>query len=132
MQATERLPVDPLAFYYLADAAERRAHFAIARNALRDYLAVLNEEPDSRRSAQLFTRMGDLSMRVTDYPSAVSYYERAASVLTPDLDVLVRFAEARWRTGQSGTARTMVEKVLEKDPEHAAARSLSRRIRHPA
>ncbi len=26
-RATEKLPADPLAFYYLADAAERRAHF---------------------------------------------------------------------------------------------------------
>ena len=44
-QATAKLPADPLAFYYLADAAERRAHFDVARQALVDYIALAGDEP---------------------------------------------------------------------------------------
>ena len=51
LQATEKLPADPLAFYYLADAAERRAHFTVARQALLDYMALAGEDPDPRRRA---------------------------------------------------------------------------------
>ena len=46
-RATEKLPADPLAFYYLADAAERRAHFPMARQALLDYSALAGEDPDA-------------------------------------------------------------------------------------
>ena len=35
--ATQKQPVEPLAFYYLADAAERLGHYAVARRALLDY-----------------------------------------------------------------------------------------------
>jgi tetratricopeptide (TPR) repeat protein len=128
-QATQKLPVEPLAFLYLADAAERNGHVDLARRSLIDYLALVSEEPDSRRSAQLCTRIGDLSMREADYTTAIAYYERAAPSVTTDPDAIVRLAEARWRTGELEMARTLVDRVLEKDPAHAAARTLIRRMR---
>jgi tetratricopeptide (TPR) repeat protein len=128
-QATQKLPADPLAFHALAEAAERRAHFDVARQALLDYLALQGEIPDARRTAALATRVGDLSMRVADFPLAVSYYERAAPVLAFDAGFIVKFAEARWRAGQDAAARTMLIKLLESEPAHAAARALLQRIR---
>jgi predicted Zn-dependent protease len=128
-QATARLPVDPLAFYYLADAAERRAHHAVARQALVNYVALAGEDADARRRASLAVRVADLSMRVEDYPAAVTWYERALPTLAADEAFIVKLADARLRTGHTDAARTALDKLLEKDPANAAARNVRRRIR---
>jgi tetratricopeptide (TPR) repeat protein len=127
-QATAKLPADPLAFYYLADAAERRAHFDVARQALVDYIALAGDEPDARRRAGLALRVADLSMRVKDYPFAVVWYERAAPGFNGDTSVLVRQAEARWRAGQPDAARAMLDRILEKNPANVAALNLRGRV----
>jgi tetratricopeptide (TPR) repeat protein len=127
-QASRMMPADPLAFYFLADAAERRAHFDVARQALLDYLAVQPEELDARRAAALATRVADLSSRVQDFPTAAIYYERAAPAFASDHAFALRYATARWRAGQIEAARAILEKVLDKDPENAAARGLLRRV----
>jgi predicted Zn-dependent protease len=43
LQATARSPVEPAAFRYLADAAERLGHLAEAHDALRRYVALVGE-----------------------------------------------------------------------------------------
>ena len=128
-QATEKLPADPLAFYYLADAAERRAHFGVARQALLDYIALAGEDPDVRRRAALAVRVADLSMRVEDFPLAATWYERAAPSLAGDESVLVKLADARWRAGQTGCRPVDARQVLEKNPANSAARNLRSRVR---
>jgi tetratricopeptide (TPR) repeat protein len=128
-QATAKLPVDPLAFYYLADAAERRAHHAIARQALVDYVALAGEDADARRRASIAVRIGDLSMRVEDFPSAVDWYERAAPTVGGDEGFVVKLADARSRTGQVEPAKAALDKLLEKNPSNTAARNLRRRLR---
>ena len=128
-QATRKLPADPLAFYYLADAAERRAHYDVARQALIDYSALAGEESDARRRANLSIRVADLSMRVEDFPVAATYYERAAPQLSGDEAFLVKLADARWRAGQADAAQAILDKLLEKHPESVAARNLRARIR---
>ncbi len=127
-QATERLPADPLAFYYLADAAERRAHFAVARQALLDYIALAGEDPDVRRSAALAVRVGDLSMRIDDFALAATWYERAAPSLSGDEAFVLKLAGARWRAGQADVARSMLDKLIERNPANTAARNLRRRV----
>ncbi len=126
--SVEKLPVDPLAFYYLADAAERRAHFEAARQALLDYTSLVGDDPDARRRAALAARIGDLSMRLADHQTAVAYYERAA-VYQNDVDFLVKFADARLRIGQGNEARVILNRALERDPTHPAAVALKRRTK---
>jgi superkiller protein 3 len=128
-QATVKLPADPQAFLYLAEASEKQGHFEPARRALLDYIALAGEDLDGRRRASLATRVGDLSMQLSDYPLALSYYERAAPSMTNDTEFTLKLAEARWRGGDVVAARAMVDRVLEKDPAHAGARSLRRRLR---
>jgi tetratricopeptide (TPR) repeat protein len=128
-QATLKLPVDPQAFYYLAEASEKRGHHESARRALLDYVALAGEDLDGRRRAALAARIGDLSMQIGDFPLALAYYERAAPSMAADTDFTVKLAEARWRGGDIVAARAMVDKVLEKDPTHSAARALRRRLR---
>ena len=129
LHATAKLPVDPFAFYYLADAAERRAHYPIARQALVDYVALAGEDADARRRATIALRIADLSMRVGDFPSAVTWYERASPILAADETFVVKLADARSRTGQTDAAKAALDKLLEKDPANAAARNLRRRLR---
>jgi tetratricopeptide (TPR) repeat protein len=128
-RATEKLPADPLAFYYLADAAERRGHTGIARQALLDFVALAGEDADARRRSTIAVRIGDLSMRLGDAPLAAVWYERAAPTLSTDASFIVRLAEARWRTGQAELAKTMLDRLIEKDPADTQARALRWRIR---
>ena len=128
-QATLRLPADPQAFSFLAEASEKRGHFEPARRALLDYIALAGEDLDGRKRAALAMRVGDLSMQLSDYPLALAYYERAAPSMTADTDFTLKLAEAKWRTGDVGTARAMVDKVLEKNRTHAPSLALKRRMR---
>ena len=100
-QAVERTPIDPLAFYYLAEAAERRGHADAARRALLDYEALQGEDADPRRRAALAARIADLSMRVSDGAFAVRWYQRAIEVGPVDAGLLVRLAEAHLQAAMS-------------------------------
>lgn len=128
-KACDKRPVDPLAFYWLADAAQRQGRVGAARQALLDYRALTGDERDARRRASLAARIADLSLRLNEPVAAVSWYHRAVAATPGDVDLLVRLAEAQLRAGNPATARTTLDRVLEKDPAHAAALALSRRIR---
>ena len=127
-QATEKLPAEAIAFYYLADAAERRGHVEVARRALIDYVGLVGEDPDARRRAAFNTRIADLSTRLSDFPTAATYFERASTFFN-DPDSLVKIADARWRAGQVDAAREIIARVLEKTPQHPGAVSLLRRMK---
>lgn len=128
-QATEKFPVDPLAFYYYAEVSERRGHADAARHALLDYHALEGEDLEARRRVALAVRVADLSLRVADAPAAVTWYERAAAINALDAPVLVRLADAQFRTGNAEAARQTLANALEKDPANRAARALQRRLR---
>lgn len=128
-QATEKFPVDPLAFYYYAEVSERRGHADAARHALLDYQSLEGEDFDPRRRSALAVRVADLSMQLSDAPAAVTWYQRAAAVNAPDAPLLVRMAEAQAKTGDLDGARATLARALEKDPTNRAARQLQRRLR---
>jgi tetratricopeptide (TPR) repeat protein len=127
-RATGQLPVDPLAFYYLADAAERRGNTAIARDALVDYHALTGGGADRRRRARLKIRIAELSMRLAQPQMAVPWFERAVDESAPDASLFTDLAEAQWRSGNAAAARSTLAKALRLDPQHAAARMLERRF----
>jgi tetratricopeptide (TPR) repeat protein len=128
-RATETLPLDPLAFFYLADVAERRGHDEVAREALLDYHALGARGADPRRHARLSARIADLSLRLDDAETAVAWYRRAAAAGALDAALLVRFADALSRTGRPDEARAALEKALAIDPILPAALQLQRRLR---
>jgi tetratricopeptide (TPR) repeat protein len=128
-QAAAKLPADPLAFFYLADVADRRGHLEVARQALLDYRSLESDERDPRRRASVATRIADLSLRLDDAPAAVGWYQYAATQVALDPASLVRYAEAQWRSGYPDEARTLLDRLLERDPTHVAARTLRRRVR---
>jgi len=128
-EATEKRPVDPQAFYYLADAAERRGHIDVARQALIDYRALEGDERDARRRAAFHIRLGDLSLRLKDSAQAVTWYQHAVEANGADVSLLVRIAQAHLQSGSTEAAFATIQKALEKDPSNSAALALLRRIR---
>ncbi|MEO8078646.1 MAG: tetratricopeptide repeat protein, partial [Acidobacteriota bacterium] len=128
-QASAKRPADPLAFYYLAEAAERLGHSGAARSALIDYQALEGDEPDPRRRAVLAGRVAGLSMRLGDAVAAAAWYERAIEANGADAPLLVSLAAAQARSGAIDTARTTLRKALDKDPANSEGQALQRRIR---
>lgn len=131
LEATSKRPVDPRAFSYLAEAAERTGNVQIAREALLDYRALEGDPPDSRDQTALFQRIADLSARLGEHAVAVRWFQRAVSVASGDADaaLLVRLADAQWRSGDPASARETVARALDKEPANRAARALLRRLR---
>lgn len=129
-EATTKKPVDPLAFAYLADAAERTGNLTAALAALLDYEALEGDPKDPRRRAQFFRRIADLSLRTADAPEAIRWFERASGTdpAVIDADFLVRLAEAQAQTGDTAGARENATKALGMDPANRAARALLRRL----
>jgi tetratricopeptide (TPR) repeat protein len=129
-EATTKRPVDPLAFAYLADAAERAGHVPAALGALLDYEALEGEPKDPRRRAQFFRRIANLSLRTGDALGAVDRFQRsiAADSAIVDADLLVDLAGAQWQTGDAAAARASVSKALAIEPSNRAARALLRRL----
>jgi tetratricopeptide (TPR) repeat protein len=127
-RASELRPVDPLAFFYLADANERRGHARTARQALLDYLALVENDHDSRRRARMAARVGDLSLRIGEPGVAVEWYQRAAAIASPDEPLLLRMADAQLRAGQRGAARATLDRLLKSNPANAAALTLRDRL----
>lgn len=123
-QATAKLPADPLAFYYLAEAAERRGNHDVARRALFDYTALQRERPDAARRAALAARIAELSMKLGDGPTAATWYQRAIETDGASVPLLVRLAEAQIKSGAPDAARISVAKALERDPANRAALAL--------
>jgi tetratricopeptide (TPR) repeat protein len=60
-QAADRPPVDPVAFRYLADAAERLGHLDVARDALLRYVALADERDVEPSTA---ARLANLEQRL--------------------------------------------------------------------
>jgi superkiller protein 3 len=124
--ATSKPPVDPLAFFYLADAAERQRQYTVARQALLDYAALRGDEADPHKRSAESTRLGDLSMRVTDPSAAAVYYLKAAEDAPADATLLARAADAQLRAGDPDTARGTAARALEKDPRNGVALAVLR------
>ncbi len=127
-EATQKLPVDPLAFFDLAETAERLGHLEVAREALLDYCA-LDEPANERTAARLWLRIGDLSVRLQDSNTALTYYTRALPHLEDDPGALVRVAEAQFKGGKMADALVTVDRALAKEPGNAAALALRRKLR---
>ena len=62
--ATQKQPVEPLAFYYLADAAERLGALRRRAPALLDYEVLRGDDGRAPAQRRTPTRLGDLSLRL--------------------------------------------------------------------
>lgn len=128
LDAVNRTPVEPAAYAYLADVAERLGRPAQAAHALIAFRALLGDDVPAREAASP-ARIGDLSLRGADPVTAVTWYRRAAEAAPTDARIQTRLAEAAWAAGHRDLARAALARALELQPEDRAARRLQQRIR---
>jgi tetratricopeptide (TPR) repeat protein len=128
-EAVATSPVDPEAFGFLADSAERLTHYLDARDALRDLDALEGDIalPDAR--AHRARRIGALSLKAGDARAAADYLSRALDGGVNDADTLGLLAEARWQAGDASGARTALNRALELSPRSGALLRLTRVIK---
>jgi tetratricopeptide (TPR) repeat protein len=124
VQATATFPVDPAAFLYLADAASTNGDRQRARDALVSHVALVGERVDATRRGALAIRIGDLSARIDEPEIAAQWYRRGIGQVGSDVALMVRMAEAEWKSGHVDRAHDLVGKALTIEPENAPGLAL--------
>lgn len=125
-QATDRYPVDPEAFLAYAEVAERQNHLAAARTALIGYGALVGiDEAFIARAAKI----GELSLQLDEPAAAAVWFQRALDAAPTDLRLLVSVADAQIKAGDPESARVIIARGLEKDPDNPLLVAFSRRLR---
>jgi Flp pilus assembly protein TadD len=124
-QAIGRFPVEPSAFLLYAAAAERNEHLDAARRALIQYLAVAGDVERSPVAA----RIGGLSLRLNDAPTAAQWFARALTTSPNDVRLMAALAEAQLRRGDAAAARATITRALETSPGNPQLLALERRSR---
>jgi len=122
-------PVDPEAFLFLADAAERAGHDLVARDALVNLGALQGDTVTAEVRAARAGRIGDLSLRAGDPKVAAEYLTRAVDGGHNAPIVLARLAHARWLTGDQGSARDLIAKALAANPRDAQIQRIARVVK---
>lgn len=125
-QATDRYPVDPEAFLAYAEVAERQNHLAAARTALVAYGSLVGIDEGFIMRA---TKIGELSLRLDDPAAAAAWFLRALDAAPTDLRLLASLVDAQIKAGDPESARVMIARGLEKDPDDPLLVALSRRLR---
>src|SRR5215467_12876783 len=113
--ATTRFPVDPAAFFYYANAAERLKHLDAARQALIDFAALRGDDGQIVERAE---RIASLSMQLSDPAAAARWLRKAVDDSGPTGGVrrLASLADAQLKAGDSDAATATVARALAIDP----------------
>ena len=125
--ATARFPLDPSVFVELADLAEQEGDNGRARQLLIAHDAVTANAPIRQRVARL-TRIAELSLGLGDPGDAVLRLEQARALGEPSARLLVRLADAEWRTGDRAAARSVVADGLVQHPTDRTLLALQQRF----
>ena len=126
-EAGGKLPVAPDTLLDLSHAAERAGRLREARDALLQYTTLLAGGP---APAAVTARIGQLSWRVRDTPTAVVWLRRAAAQTT-DAALLADLTEAELAAGNRTSARTAIARALGIAPGSARLLRLQARIGRP-
>jgi len=121
-------PVDPEAFAFLADAAERLGHDVTARDALVNLDALEGDTASADERRHRAIRIGDLSIRSGDFKLAAAHLARAVDAQADDWRALGLLAEARWRLDDP-TARALLDRALLGNPRDPRLQRLAKLIR---
>lgn len=122
-------PVAPVAFGYLADAAESLSHHVAARDALLSLDALEgNTAPDAVRRARA-RRIGALSLAAEDAATAVQYLSLAHAAGDRTTDTLGLLVRALWAAGRRDDARVTLAAALEQSAWDADLLRLERTLR---
>jgi tetratricopeptide (TPR) repeat protein len=121
-------PIDPEAFGFLADAAERLGHAGVALDALVDLDALEGDTASIERRAARARRIGVLAVESSDWRTAVEHLRAATQAGYTDAPTLGLLARAEWRSGDLVSARNSLARALAVDARNTDLRRLSRLI----
>jgi len=122
-------PVDPEAFGFLADAAERMSHDITARDALINLDALEGDTATTAVRQDRARRIGDLSLRAGDYRFAMQWLGGVAEARPDDALTLSLLAEAHWRLGDSDEAKALAARALALDPRDPRIQRVAKLVR---
>jgi len=128
-EAVSTSPVDPEAYAFLADAAERSGHPLIARDALLDLDVLQGDTVSAGVRGERARRIGLLSLAANDARSAATFLTQALDTTPTDAAALGMLARARWQLGDVEGAKQALGRALELNGNDAALRRLMRTIR---
>jgi tetratricopeptide (TPR) repeat protein len=124
-QAVQRFPVDPDMLPPYATLAQSLGHFEDARQALIRYSVLVDEDSDEAAHA---ADIGDLSLDLNDAATAIKWYEKSEMLAPADATLLVRLAEAQFKTGRTHDSEVTLARAVAMDPTNAAAIALGRKL----
>lgn len=122
-------PVDPEAYTYLADAAERLGHHAVARDALIKLDAMEGDTVAGLTRAERARRIGTLALGAGDPRLGATYLDTAIKAGVADAATFGLLARAKWQAGDRDGARTALGQALALDSADSDLRRLGRTIR---
>ena len=122
-------PVDPEAFGFLADAAERQGHVSAARDALMNLDVLDGDTASPAARLDRARRIGELSMRLNEPRVAAPYLSRVVDVRRDDIASLALLIEARWRLGDATAAKALLDRGLASSPTDSRLQQLSRMMK---
>jgi tetratricopeptide (TPR) repeat protein len=128
-EALATSPIDAEAFGFLADAAERASHPAVARDALMDLDALQGDTISAEQRGLRARRIGALSLQAADPATALRFLGQALDAAPADAGTLGLMARARWQTGDREGAKAALGQALALNATDPALRSLTKTIR---
>jgi cytochrome c-type biogenesis protein CcmH/NrfG len=80
---------------------------------------LLEQLKSNENNAELLGKIGNIYYDVQDYPTAISYYQRALNIKPSNADVRTDLATAYWYTGNPDSAIQEFNKALTYEPNKA-------------
>lgn len=129
IEAIATSPVDPEAFEFLADAAERLSHAGVARDALLDLNALEGSTAPAELRAARARRIGALSLTKGDPHTALEFLNHAIAAGHGDAHTLGLLARALWQTGDPDGARDALGRAIALNSRDRELQRLLRTLR---
>jgi Flp pilus assembly protein TadD len=126
--AINEKPVDPEAYGFLADAAERLSHPDVARDALISLDALEGDTVSADIRAVRAKRIGAVAMAAGDPATSAAFLTQALKTSRPDVPTLGLLARARWQIGDHDGARQALGQALALDQRNKELQRLQRVI----
>jgi predicted Zn-dependent protease len=127
--AVATAPVDPEAFAFLADSAERLGHLPAARDALMNLDVLDGDTALPAERVDRARRIGELSMRLDEPKMALTYLSRVVDAKPDDIGAAALLIEARWRLDDVAGAKTLLDQMLAASPGDPRLLRLTRIVR---
>jgi tetratricopeptide (TPR) repeat protein len=122
-------PIDSEAFGFLADSAERLGHLPAARDALMNQDVLDGDNAPQPARVERARRIGELSMRLDEPRIAAPYLSRVIDAKPSDIGTAALLIEARWRIGDTASAKALLDQLLTTNPGDPRLQHLAKTLK---